>query len=74
MFGSFKNLCPIFMFGGTDELFYESFKHLEILCLNDGNSIHFYEYKNMFHCWMFYPIDEANRANEKLISIICDVK
>src|SRR5699024_739787 len=62
MNGDLIKLPPIFMFGGTREIYYPDMRKLVRILEDDHQPIHFFEYKNMVHAFELLPIRESHKV------------
>lgn len=70
VYGNFDGLPDIYLFMGNSDILVADAKLLGQKIKNAKVNYKYYEFDNMFHVWMFYPIPEARKAMEKIIQII----
>lgn len=66
MYGSVRGLPPVYMFGGTSEIFYPDMRKLADYFEAEQQPIHFYEYKDMVTAFPLYPIVESRKALKQI--------
>ncbi|MBI5974299.1 alpha/beta hydrolase fold domain-containing protein [Staphylococcus canis] len=62
MYGAIRGLPPVYMFGGTHDIFYPDMNKLVDSFNAEQQPIHFYEYKGMVTSFPLYPIVESRRV------------
>lgn len=68
--GNLIDLPPIYMFGGTHEIYLaDMLKFTEILA-SAQQEIHFYEYKRMVHAFPLLPIRESHKVIKQIVGTI----
>ncbi|HLR19242.1 MAG TPA: alpha/beta hydrolase [Staphylococcus sp.] len=70
MNGDLIKLPPIFMFGGTREIYYPDMRKLVRILEDDHQPIHFFEYKNMVHAFELLPIRESHKVVKQIVNTI----
>lgn len=55
-------LPPIAIFIGTNDIFLPDARKFASKCKGQGVSVNYFEYSEMFHDWMIFPIPEAKKA------------
>lgn len=68
--GNLTNLPPIFMFGGTREIYQPDMKKLVYILEERQQPIHYYEYKNMVHAFELLPIRESHKVVKQIVNTI----
>jgi len=69
IYGKFTGEWQIAVFTGTyDILNYQANKLKDMI--NDSEKLSFYEYEEMLHVWMLFPIPEARDAKEQIMEFI----
>ncbi len=66
MYGSVRGLPPVYMFGGTSEIFYPDMRKLADYFEAEQQPIHFYEYKDMVTAFPLYPIVESRKVLKQI--------
>lgn len=66
MYGSVRGLPPVYMFGGTSEIFYPDMRKLADYFEVEQQPIHFYEYKDMVTAFPLYPIVESRKVLKQI--------
>lgn len=66
MYGSVRALPPVYMFGGTSEIFYPDMRKLADYFEAEQQPIHFYEYKDMVTAFPLYPIVESRKVLKQI--------
>ena len=62
----FVVLPPVYMFGGTSEIFYPDMRKLADYFEAEQQPIHFYEYKDMVTAFPLYPIVESRKVLKQI--------
>ncbi|AQQ54976.1 hypothetical protein B0X71_03245 [Planococcus lenghuensis] len=68
--GDLQGLAPITLFTGTHDILLPDARNLKEKAEKLGVDIAYHEYPNMTHCFPLYPIPEADKALEQLISTV----
>ena len=66
MYGPVRVLPPVYMFGGTSEIFYPDMRKLADYFEAEQQPIHFYEYKDMVTAFPLYPIVESRKVLKQI--------
>ncbi|WP_281199670.1 alpha/beta hydrolase fold domain-containing protein [Staphylococcus schleiferi] len=66
MYGPVRGLPPVYMFGGTSEIFYPDMRKLADYFEAEQQPIHFYEYKDMVTAFPLYPIVESRKVLKQI--------
>ncbi|REH95998.1 esterase [Staphylococcus felis] len=66
MYGSLRGLPPVYMFGGTHDIFYPDMYKLVEYFNAEQQQIHFYEYKDMVTSFPLYPIVESRKVLKQI--------
>ncbi|UXR69360.1 MULTISPECIES: alpha/beta hydrolase [unclassified Staphylococcus] len=66
MYGSVRGLPPVYMFGGTSEIFYPDMCRLSNYFDAEQQPLHFYEYKDMVTAFPLYPIVESHKVLKQI--------
>ncbi|MDR9832879.1 alpha/beta hydrolase [Staphylococcus coagulans] len=66
MYGSVRGLPPVYMFGGTSEIFYPDMRKLADYFEAEQQPIHFYGYKDMVTAFPLYPIVESRKVLKQI--------
>ncbi|MCK8058377.1 MULTISPECIES: alpha/beta hydrolase [unclassified Fusibacter] len=69
LFGDLTKLPQTAVFYGTHELFYKDCLRLKEMTRHQNN-FQFYEYKDMQHVWMLFPIEEQTQVLEDILEFI----
>lgn len=70
LYGDLKGIGKISIFTGTYDLLNPDAKKLKTKAEAEGADFHYYEYKNMIHVWILFPMPEAKIATRQIISLI----
>jgi acetyl esterase/lipase len=70
IYGVLEGLAPVHLFAGTHEVVLPDARRLVALAKEKGITINYYEYKQMFHAWVFLDIPEAKDVFNKLMRIL----
>lgn len=70
IYGAFEGLAPIHYFAGTHDKLTADARKLNKLLKDRQDRFFYYEFQNMFHVWMLFPIPEANSALREIVKII----
>lgn len=68
--GSLEHLPPIYMFGGTREIYLPDMTKLAHLLEDNQRPIHFYEYKRMVNAFPLLPIRESHKVVKQIVNTI----
>ncbi|WP_041614881.1 alpha/beta hydrolase fold domain-containing protein [Staphylococcus pseudintermedius] len=66
MYGPVRGLPPVYMFGGTCEVFYPDMRKLADYFEAEQQPIHFYEYRDMVTAFPLYPIVESRKVLKQI--------
>lgn len=66
MYGPVRGLPPVYMFGGTSEIFYPDMRKLADYFEAEQQPIHFYEYIDMVTAFPLYPIVESRKVLKQI--------
>ncbi|UXU55449.1 alpha/beta hydrolase [Staphylococcus agnetis] len=66
LYGPVRGLPPVYMFGGTIELFYPDMLKLKSYFNAELQPIHFYQYKDMVTAFPLYPIVESRKVLKQI--------
>ena len=70
IFGSMEGLGRISLFMGSKDILAADARKLVSTCLSNGIAIHYREYQDMFHVWMFMNFPESKRAVVEIIQLM----
>ncbi len=70
LFGSLDGIGRISLFTGTNDVLNPDAKKLKSKAEAEGIDFHYYEYKNMIHVWMLFPMPEARMARAQIVELI----
>jgi acetyl esterase/lipase len=68
--GALEGLAPIHLFAGTHEVVMPDARRLVALAKEKNIAINYYEYKEMYHAWIFLNMPEATDVFNKLMRIL----
>ena len=68
--GSLEGLGKIVVLAGAKEILVADTRKLYSLATSQGIALHYYEYPDMVHAWMFLNFPEAKKAREQIIDLI----
>lgn len=68
--GNLEGLAPIHLFAGTHEVLLPGARKLVALAKEKNIAINYYEYKEMYHAWIFLNMPEAKDVFNKLMHIL----
>lgn len=69
IYGTFDGLAPIHLFAGTHDMLTADARKLNERLKNNDSRFYYYEFDQMFHVWMLFPIPEA----EKTIRMVSEI-
>lgn len=69
--GSFDGLADVYLFIGSRDLLVADARELKIRMARQNQRLHYYEYKDMIHVWMFLNFKESREARDEIIRLIC---
>jgi acetyl esterase/lipase len=72
IYGDIQGLPQINLFIGTNDLLLPDCRRFRQIAHDENISINYFEYDKMFHCWMLFPIPEAQKVLEKIGELIGD--
>ncbi|QNL48089.1 alpha/beta hydrolase [Olivibacter sp. SDN3] len=70
IYGPLDGLAPIHLFMGTHEVLLPDARKFVAMAKEKSVPITYYEYKQMYHAWIFLNMPEANDVFNKLVNII----
>jgi len=70
IYGRFDNIAKISMFMGTSEIFVSDARILVEKLTRENIPFNYFEYPNMFHCWLLLPIPESKVALSQIMKLI----
>jgi len=70
IYGDFDGLPEIHLFIGTHDLLAADARKLKNRLAKNGARFFYYEFDNMFHVWMLFPVPEARKALDKIDEIV----
>ncbi|NML36778.1 alpha/beta hydrolase [Chitinophaga sp. G-6-1-13] len=70
IYGDLEGLAPIHLFAGTHEVVLPDARRLVALASERNIAINYYEYKEMYHAWIFLNMPEAEDVFNKLMRIL----
>lgn len=70
IFGPMESLPAIYLFVGTRDILVADARKLKGLLKEKGIPIHYREYEDMIHVWMFLNFPESRKARHEIIRLI----
>jgi acetyl esterase/lipase len=70
--GSLEGLGKIVVLAGAKEILVADTRRLDLLAKSQGIPLHYYEYPDMVHAWMFLNFPEAKKARQQIIDLIVE--
>ena len=70
--GSLEGLGRIYVFAGSNEILVADTRKLNSLAMSKGIHLHYYEYANMVHAWMFLNFPESKKAKQQIVDLVLD--
>ena len=68
--GNLEGLAPVHLFAGTHEVVLPDVRKLVALAKEKGIIVNYYEYREMYHAWIFLNMPEADDVFNKLMQIL----
>jgi acetyl esterase/lipase len=68
--GGFKGLGEIHLFVGTYDILVADARKLKLLAEEEGVFVHYHEYADMVHMWMFMNFPEARIAQREILDCL----
>jgi acetyl esterase/lipase len=72
LFGSLKELPPLAIFTGTRDIVNVDARRLREKAAGEGAPLAWFEYPEMLHVWPLFPLPEAKRAIDQIVTFIGD--
>lgn len=70
IYGNLEGLPPINIFCGTHDMLFPDGKKFAQKAKNAGVQVNYFEYANMMHTWMLFPIPEGKKAVKEIIALL----
>lgn len=70
IYGELNGLPPIDIFCGTADMLYPDGKKFAQKAKESGVAVNYYEYPDMMHTWMFFPLPEAKKAFAEIVKAL----
>lgn len=70
IYGDLEGLPPIILFIGTHDILLPDCQKFRDLAFKKDIQLDYCEYDEMLHCWMLFPVPEANEVLEKVQQFI----
>ncbi|MEK6482050.1 alpha/beta hydrolase [Catalinimonas sp. 4WD22] len=70
IYGDLNGLADIYLFIGGDEILVADARKLRELSKEAKVNLHYYEFEEMFHVWMLFPVPEAKKVRDLIHDII----
>ena len=67
IYGELSGLAPMTVYYGTHENIVLDARKFRDKCVEEGARLDYYEWENMNHVFVIYPIPEANKAQKEII-------
>lgn len=72
LYGDLTGLPEIYLFIGTHDILLPDCRRFRELVKAAGSGLKYFEYEKMVHCWMLFPIPEADAVVDRIHQIISE--
>lgn len=70
--GTFEGLADVYLFIGSRDVLVADARELKVRMAAQNHKLHYYEYEDMIHVWMFLNFEESRAARGEIIRLIGD--